>query len=117
MYAGTKGWHTCESLTKRRMGIPGPAGLGTTDGAPYVVAVKLRTHGRHKGHRSFWEYDEEFGSWMLVVFDQHRNLIGQVIGRTQEACHRKMNDLYAAKGLGVYNGTYVDGSTAAATTG
>lgn len=106
MYQGTKGWHTCEAISKRRLGIPGPAGPGTTDGAPYVVAVKLRTHGHHKDHRSFWEWDSELDSWMLVVFDGRRNLIGQVIGRTQQACQRKMNAIYEAKGLGIYNSQY-----------
>jgi hypothetical protein len=111
MYAGTQGWHTCEALTKRRMGIPGPNGSGTTDGAPFVVGVKIRTDGRHKGHRSYWEWDEEQGTWMLLVLDATRNIIGQVLGRTQAACHRKMNAIYEAKGLGVYNGTYAEGGS------
>ena len=38
--------------------------------------------------------------------DEHRNLVGQAIGRTQAACERKMNAIYEAKGLGIYNGRY-----------
>lgn len=45
---------------------------------------------------------------MLLVLDHRRNLIGQVFGRTQEACHRKMNAIYEAKGLGIYNGQFAD---------
>jgi len=32
----------------------------------------------------------------------------QIIGRTQEACSRRMNALFAAKDLGVYDGKYAD---------
>jgi hypothetical protein len=88
------------------MGVPGPNGVGTTDGARYVVAVKLRPARRHKGYRSFWEFDEKFGSWTLMVFDDHRSVVGQVFGKTQDACHRKMNAIFADKGLGTYNGQY-----------
>lgn len=108
MYKGTRGWRTCDAITKRRLGIAGPEGQGTTDGAPYVVAVKLRTHGHHRMHRSFWEWEEESESWMLLVLDANRNIIGQVIGNTQQACQRKMNAIYEAKGLGLYNSQYAD---------
>lgn len=111
--AGTMGWITCETLSKRRMGVPGPHASDPLDGSPYYIALKKRTHGRHKGHRSLWEWDDEHGSWMLLVLDEHRNLVGQVFGRTKEACHRKMNAIYADKGLGVYNGQYAPKNAAA----
>lgn len=107
--AGTQGWTGCQPLSKRRMGIPGPNSSEPLDGSPYYVAIKLRSAGHHKGHRSFWEWDDSKQSWMLLVLDDQRNIIGQVIGRTQEACNRKMNDIYVAKGLGVYNGRYAEG--------
>lgn len=108
-HPGTMGWFTCETLSKRRMGVPGPDDTSPLDGSPFYVAVKIRTHGRHEGHRSYWEWDDKQASWMLLVLDEHRNIVGQAIGRTQEACHRKMNTIYAAKGLGVYNGEYAPG--------
>ena len=55
-----------------------------------------------------WEWDAGMASWMLLVLDERRNLIGQVIGRTQEACTRRMNAIYDAKGLGVYDGRCAD---------
>jgi hypothetical protein len=112
--AGTQGWFTCESLSKRRIGVPGPNPAEPLDGSPYYAALKFRTHGRHKGHRSLWEWADEHGSWMLLVLDEHRNIVGQVFGRTQEACHRKMNAIYEAKSLGIYNGQYADGNGKAA---
>jgi hypothetical protein len=110
--AGTQGWFTCETLSARRMGIPGPDASNKLGDSPFYVAVKLRTHGRHEGHRSYWEWDDDQGSWMLLVLDKNRNLVGQAIGRTQEACHRKMNAIYEAKGLGIYNGQYAAKSAA-----
>jgi hypothetical protein len=110
--AGTKGWFTCETLSARRMGVPGPDEANPLNGSPFYVAVRLRTHGRHKGYRSFWEWDDEQQSWMLLVLDEHRNVVGQAIGRTQVACHRKMNGIFEAKGLGIYNGQYADSSAA-----
>src|SRR4051812_39159447 len=97
--AGTQGWFTCEALSKRRLGVPGADASDPLEGSPRYVAYKLRTHGRHKDHRSLWEWDSELNSWMLLVLDEHRNIVGQVFGRTQEACHRKMNQVYEAKGL------------------
>jgi hypothetical protein len=94
------------SLAWTSAAVGGSPGVLAFQHSPYYVAVKLRTHGHHKGHRSFWEWDDEFGSWMLMVLDGKRNLVGQVFGRTQEACHRKMNSIYEAKDLGVYNGQY-----------
>jgi hypothetical protein len=75
------------------------------------LAVKFRSAGRHKGHRSILEWDAEAGSWMLLVLDERRNIVGQTIGRTQEACERKMNAIYEAKGLGIYNGKYAEDKT------
>jgi hypothetical protein len=106
--AGTQGWYALEPLSKRRMGIPGPNPDKPLDHSPYYVAVKLRTAGRHERYRSFWEWDEKAYSWMLIVLDERRNIVGQVIGKTQEACSRRMNALFAAKDLGVYDGTYAD---------
>lgn len=48
---------------------------------------------------------------MLLVLDERRNIVGQTIGRTQEACERKMNAIYEAKGLGIYNGKYAEDKT------
>jgi hypothetical protein len=90
------------------MGIPGPDAADPLDRSPFYVAVRTRTHGRHKDHRSYWEWDEKHASWMLLVLDEHRNLVGQAIGRTQVACQRKMNAIFEAKGLGIYNGQYAD---------
>lgn len=106
--AGTQGWYSCEPLSKRRMGRPGPDVEKPLEDSPYYVAIKLRTGGRHEGHRSMWEWDAGMASWMLLVLDERRNLIGQVIGRTQEACTRRMNAIYDAKGLGIYDGRYAD---------
>jgi hypothetical protein len=104
--AGTMGWFTCQALSKRRLGVPGPNDSDPLDGSPLYIALKLRTHGQHKGYRSYWEWDEELGSWMLLVLDAQRSIVGQVFGRTQEACHRKMNAIFADKRLGTYNGQY-----------
>lgn len=41
---------------------------------------------------------------MLVVLDHRRNLVGQIMRHTREACRSAMNDLFEAKGLGVYSG-------------
>lgn len=60
--AGTQGWFTCETLSKRRMGVPGPNTSDPLEDSPYYAALKIRTHGRHKKHRSFWEWDDEHGS-------------------------------------------------------
>jgi hypothetical protein len=106
--AGTQGWYSCEPLSKRRMGKPGPDPDKPLEDSPYYVAMKLRTAGKHKDYRSLWEWDGSFGSWMLLVLDEKRNIVGQVIGRTQEACSRRMNALFAAKGLGVYDGKYAE---------
>ncbi len=110
--AGTQGWYSCQPLSKRRMGKPGPNPDNPFEDSPYYVALKLRTAGDHKNFRSLWEWDESAGSWMLLVLDNRRNIIGQVIGRTQEACTRRMNDLFEAKGLGVYDRRYADPPTA-----
>jgi hypothetical protein len=110
--AGTQGWYSCEPLSKRRMGKPGPNPDKPFEDSPYYVAMKLRTAGKHKDYRSLWEWDEAVGSWMLLILDDKRNIVGQVIGRTQEACTRRMNTLFEAKGLGVYDGRYADASTA-----
>ncbi len=109
--AGTQGWYSCEPLSKRRMGVPGPDSSHPLDGSPFYVAFKLRSAGHHKGHRSIWEWDAEPASWMLLVLDEKRNIVGQTIGRTQAACERKMNAIYEAKGLGIYNSKYADGPT------
>jgi hypothetical protein len=115
MSAGTQGWHACESISKRRLGIPGPNGTGTTDGAPFSVAVILRTAGEHEGHRSYWEWDAGKGSWMLLVLDERRSILGQVFGTTQAACHRPMNAIYKEKGFEKpYNGAYAPGGSRAA---
>jgi hypothetical protein len=106
--AGTQGWYSCEPLSKRRMGIPGPDPGNPLENSPYYVAMKLRTGGRHERYRSLWEWDGEAASWMLLVLDNRRSIVGQVIGRTQEACSRRMNALFAAKDLGVYDGRYAD---------
>src|SRR4051812_37533541 len=110
--AGTQGWFSCEALSKRRMCVPGPDPTNPLDGSPYYAALKFRTDGRHKGHRSLWELEEQHGSWMLLVLDERRNIVGQVFGRTQEACHRKMNAIYADKGLGIYIGKFARKATA-----
>jgi len=110
--AGTQGWYSCEPLSKRRMGKPGPNPDNPFEDSPYYVALKLRTAGKHKNYRSLWEWDEAAGSWMLLVLDDRRNIVGQVIGRTQEACTRRMNALFEAKGLDVYDGKYADAPTA-----
>jgi hypothetical protein len=104
--SGTQGWYSCEALSKRRVGVPGPDASDPLDGSPRYFSVKFRTHGHHKDHLSIWEWDTERDSWMLLVLDDRRSIIGQVFGRTQEACHRKMNAIYEAKSLGVYNGKY-----------
>lgn len=90
------------------MGIPGPDPAQPLENSPYYVALKLRTAGKHERYRSLWEWDGEVSSWMLLVMDRRRNIVGQVIGRTQEACTRRMNALFAAKDLGVYDGRYAD---------
>jgi len=90
------------------MGKPGPDPDKPLESSPYYVALKLRTAGKHKDYRSLWEWDESFGSWMLLLLDDKRNIVGQVIGRTQEACSRRMNALFAAKRLGVYDRRYAD---------
>jgi hypothetical protein len=110
--AGTQGWYSCEPLSKRRMGMPGPDPDNPLEDSPYYVALKLRTAGKHERYRSLWEWDGEWSSWMLLVLDRRRNIVGQVIGRTQEACSRRMNALFAAKHLGVYDGRYADAAPA-----
>jgi hypothetical protein len=108
-YAGTNGWHTCATVSPNRLGIPGPDGHGTTDKAPYTVGVILRDHGRHKGYRTYIEFDEAADEpYMYVVFDGHRNLVGQTLGTSHAACQRKMNAIFGAKGLGVYSSKYAD---------
>jgi hypothetical protein len=111
--AGTQGWYSCEPLSKRRMGMPGPDADNPLENSPYYVAMKLRTAGRHEKYRSLWEWDGEAASWMLLVLDNRRNMVGQVIGRTQEACSRRMNSLFEAKGLDIYDGKYADSPPAA----
>lgn len=109
---GTQGWLAFEAITKRRLGVPGPNGQGSTDGAPFVVAAKIRTAGEHKGHRSYYEWDSEKGTWMLLVLDERRSIIGQVFGTTQAACERKMNAIYKEKRFErPYNGRYAEGSS------
>jgi hypothetical protein len=97
----------CEPLSKRRMGKPGPDPDNPLENSPYYVALKLRTAGKHKDYR-WWEWDGSAHSWMLLVLDGRRNIVGQVIGRTQAACSRRMKALFAAKGLDVYDGRYGD---------
>src|SRR5450759_346740 len=99
--AGTQGWYSCEPVSKRRMGIPGPDSQHPLEGSPFYVAVKLRSAGAHKDYRSILEWDAKAESWMLLVLDDKRNIVGQTIGRTQAACERKMNTIYEAKGLAV----------------
>jgi hypothetical protein len=106
--AGTQGWYSYEPLSKRRMGKPGPDGANPLEGSPYYAAIKRRTGGDHVDHRSFLEWDAKADSWMLLVLDAKRNIVGQTFGRTIEACERKMNDIYTAKGLGNYNGKYAE---------
>jgi hypothetical protein len=104
--AGTQGWISCVPLSKRRMGFPGPDPENALDGSPYYLAVKLRQAGDHARYRSILEWDGEAGSWMLLVLDSKRNIVGQTIGRTQAAAERKMNDVFDAKGIGIYNRKY-----------
>jgi hypothetical protein len=106
-YAGTQGWYTCQPLSKRRMGVPGPDPDDPSKDAPFVVSYKLRTAGRHEGYRSLWEKEHDTG-YMLLVLDERRSIVGQVFGTTQAACHRKMNSVFEAKGLGIYNSEYAD---------
>lgn len=106
--AGTQGWYSYEPLSKRRMGKPGPDSANPLEGSPFYVAFKRRTGGDNVNHRSILEWDAEWGTWMLLVLDAQRNIVGQTIARTQAACERKMNDIYAAKGKGVYNSKYAD---------
>jgi hypothetical protein len=103
------GWHTCAAISPNRLGIPGPNGKGTTDGAPFTLGVILRDHGQHKGYRTIFEMDETADEpCMYLVLDAHRNLVGQTFGTSHAACQRKMNAIFKAKGLGVYNSKYVD---------
>jgi hypothetical protein len=106
--AGTQGWFSCMPLSKRRMGIPGPDPENPRAGSPYYLAVKLRQAGDHIGYRSILEWDDSAESWMLLVLDNKRNIVGLTIGRTQAAAERKMNDLFDAKGLGIYNRKYAE---------
>ncbi len=55
-----------------------------------------------------WEWDEERGSWMLLVSNRERNIVGQVMGRTLAAASRRMNALFVAKGLRIYDRRYAD---------
>ena len=108
---GTQGWYSYEPLSKRRMGKPGPDSSHPLEGSPFYVAFKRRTAGPHVDHRSILEWDAAAESWMLLVLDAQRNIVGQTIGRTQAACERKMNAIYEAKGLGIYNSKYAGGPT------
>jgi hypothetical protein len=106
--AGTQGWYSCEPLSKRRVGRPGPDPDNPREGSPLYYALKLRTAGKHKDYLSVWEWDESRGSWMLLVLDNKRNVVGQVMGRTLAACSRRMNALFVAKCLGIYDRRYAD---------
>jgi hypothetical protein len=106
--AGTQGWYSCEPLSKRRVGKPGPNPDKPFEDSPLYYALKLRTAGKHNGYLSVWEWDEARGSWMLLVLDVERNVVGQTLGRTIAAATRRMNALFVAKGLGVYDRKYAD---------
>jgi hypothetical protein len=106
--AGTQGWYSCEPLSKRRVGKPGPDPDNPKEGSPLYYALKLRTAGKHKDYLSVWEWEESRGSWMLLVLDRERNIVGQMMGRTLAACTRRMNALFVAKGLGIYDRKYAD---------
>ncbi len=80
--AGTQGWYSCEPLSARRFGIPGPNKANPLEESPFYLAVKLRQAGDHEQYRSILEWDAEANSWMLLVLDKKRNIVGQTIGRT-----------------------------------
>ena len=103
LQAGTNGWFTVPTIAKHRLGVMGPD--GDPNNAPYSIRIMHRTGGDHVGHLALWEYDQHrAGSeWMLVVFDEHRNLIGQELSHTKEGARKAMNKVFAAKGLGVYS--------------
>ncbi len=94
--------------SKRRVGKPGPDPENPREGSPLYYALKLRTAGKHKDYLSVWEWDDPKGRWMLLVLDRERNIVGQVMGRTIAACTRRMNALFVAKGLGIYDRKYAD---------
>ena len=107
-YAGTMGWLDLQPLSGRLFGIPGPDPENKSKDAPLTVSATVRTAGSHKDYLSVRVRKADRGL-MLLVFDDRNNLVGQVFGNTHEACTRKMNALFEAKGLGVYNSRYADG--------
>ena len=99
----TKGWATIPAISGYRLGRLGPD--GTTTNAVYSFKIIEREAGDHAGYRSYWEYDQSKvgAEWMLMVLDDKRNLVAQVLRHTKKAARLAMNDVFAAKGLGTFS--------------
>ncbi|MDO9442604.1 MAG: hypothetical protein Q7T73_17085, partial [Beijerinckiaceae bacterium] len=102
--AGHQGWMTLPPLSSRRVGLSGPDKENPLKDSPHYWALKVRTGGPHAGHVSLMQWFEKRGCWMLLVLDESASTIGQTFGETQGLCNARMNDVYAAKGLGIYSG-------------
>lgn len=73
--------------------------VANLDDGKIQIQAKTRTNGAYKRWRFIRDFDEVADTWMLLVLNADRDIVGQVFGRTLRDVASSMNSLFRQKGI------------------